>query len=224
MPCRAAYLWATSRGCRARCHRAGHADVRVPRSTRTKPPRPSGSDAALATATSAPGLGSPLPHLHRNWAHPCHICTGTRLAAATSALGLGSPLPHLHRDWGSAHPHLHQDRTVSRARPSHICTGTGPTLPPCHICTGTGPTLPPCHICAGTGLPRRACRKCKGPHKRCFDAVRCSKHANAPHSTTGAAKDRTAGQLGVLAALAGEPSPGADVAGVSPVPVQMWRG
>jgi hypothetical protein len=28
-------------------------------------------------ATSAPGLGSPLPHLHRDWAHPCHICTGT---------------------------------------------------------------------------------------------------------------------------------------------------
>ena len=20
-------------------------------------------------------LGSPLPHLHRDWAHPCHICT-----------------------------------------------------------------------------------------------------------------------------------------------------
>ena len=24
-------------------------------------------------ATSAPGLGSPLPHLHRDWAHPCNI-------------------------------------------------------------------------------------------------------------------------------------------------------
>jgi hypothetical protein len=23
--------------------------------------------------TSAPRLGSPLPHLHRDWAHPCHI-------------------------------------------------------------------------------------------------------------------------------------------------------
>ena len=37
-------------------------------------------------ATSAPGLGLPLPHLHRDparclsaldWAHLCHICTGT---------------------------------------------------------------------------------------------------------------------------------------------------
>ncbi len=43
-------------------------------------------------ATSAPGLGSPLPHLHRDraplphlhrdWARPCHICTGTGLAPA----------------------------------------------------------------------------------------------------------------------------------------------
>jgi hypothetical protein len=31
----------------------------------------------LTSATSAPGLGSPLPHLHRDWAHPCHIRTGT---------------------------------------------------------------------------------------------------------------------------------------------------
>jgi hypothetical protein len=47
----------------------------------------------LAHATSAPGLGSPLPtsagtglplpHLHRDWARPCH-CTGTALTATTS--------------------------------------------------------------------------------------------------------------------------------------------
>ena len=39
----------------------------------------------LAAATSAPGPSSPLPHLHRDRAHRCHICTWT-------------PLPHLHRD------------------------------------------------------------------------------------------------------------------------------
>ena len=56
-----------------------------------------------------------------DWAHRCHICTGTGPIArtvctgtgptsATSALGLGpSPSPHLHRDW---------------AHPCHICTGT----------------------------------------------------------------------------------------------------
>ena len=64
-------------------------------------------DMPKARATSAPGLGSPQPHLHRDWAHPCHICTGagltpaesasgTGLAPATSAPGLGSPLPHPH--------------------------------------------------------------------------------------------------------------------------------
>jgi hypothetical protein len=34
----------------------------------------------LTLPTSAPGLSSPLPHLHRDWAHPAHICTGTGLA------------------------------------------------------------------------------------------------------------------------------------------------
>ena len=38
-------------------------------------------------STSAPGLGSRLPHLYRDWAHPCHICTGTGLIPATSAPG-----------------------------------------------------------------------------------------------------------------------------------------
>jgi hypothetical protein len=72
---------------------------------------------------------------------------------------------------------LHQDW----ARPSHICTGTGPT--PAHICTGTGLALPqlhpdctcPCHICAGTlqyvvaerthDVPRVGC--CGGPTLHC---------------------------------------------------------
>jgi hypothetical protein len=35
-----------------------------------------------------------LPHLHRDRAHFCHICTGTGLISATSASGLGSSLPH----------------------------------------------------------------------------------------------------------------------------------
>ncbi len=65
---------------------------------------------ALAPPTSAPGLGSPRPHLHRDRARPAHICTGNGLAPPTSAPGLGSPRPHLHRDL---------------AHPAHICTGTG---------------------------------------------------------------------------------------------------
>jgi hypothetical protein len=34
------------------------------------------------------------PHLHRDWAHPCHTCAGTGLAPLTSAPRLDSPLPH----------------------------------------------------------------------------------------------------------------------------------
>jgi hypothetical protein len=86
----------------------------------------------LTPSTSAPGLGSPPPHLlrdsahpcahlhrdwahpcahlHRDWAHPCHICAGTGLIHATSAPGLGSPPPQLHRDW---------------AHPCHICAAAG---------------------------------------------------------------------------------------------------
>ena len=37
------------------------------------------------------------PHLRRDWAHPCHIRTGTGLAPATSAPGPGSPRPHRRR-------------------------------------------------------------------------------------------------------------------------------
>ncbi len=43
-------------------------------------------------ATSAPGLcAPPVPHLHRDWLGPCHICTGTGWARATSAPGLAGP-------------------------------------------------------------------------------------------------------------------------------------
>ena len=38
-----------------------------------------------------PGLGATLPRLHRDWAHPSHICTGTGLTPPTSAPGLGTP-------------------------------------------------------------------------------------------------------------------------------------
>jgi hypothetical protein len=47
----------------------------------------------LTPATSAPGLTPPLPHLHQDWAHRCHICTGTEAActrgpAAAAAIAL----------------------------------------------------------------------------------------------------------------------------------------
>ena len=68
----------------------------------------------------------------------CSACTPNLLrdrAHPTAARRLGSPLL----------PHVHWDR----ARPCHICTGTG--LTPFHICiAGLGSTLPLLH--RGTGL------------------------------------------------------------------------
>jgi hypothetical protein len=39
----------------------------------------------------APRQGSPLPHMHEIWAHPCHICTRSGLTYATRRLGAGVP-------------------------------------------------------------------------------------------------------------------------------------
>ncbi len=105
------------------------------------------------SATSSPGLGSPRPPLHRDWAHPSHhctgtwshpfhICTGPALTRATSAPGLGSQPPHLH--WDCAHP-------------CHICTGTALTRATSAPGLGSQPPhlhwdcAHPCHICTGDG-------------------------------------------------------------------------
>ena len=37
-----------------------------------------------ANASEGVGLGAPLPHLRRDWVHPCHIGTGTGLTPATA--------------------------------------------------------------------------------------------------------------------------------------------
>jgi hypothetical protein len=42
-------------------------------------PATSASESGLAPCHICGGTGSPLPHLHRDWAHPSHICAATRL-------------------------------------------------------------------------------------------------------------------------------------------------
>jgi hypothetical protein len=95
-------------------------------------------------ATSAPGLDSPLPHLHRDWTHP---------------------LPHLHRDWA----HRCHICTGTGLTPYHICTATlwsrgrasRPTLmlaaayrlhgsSPLQQCVPVRPRLPPNWPCIGS--------------------------------------------------------------------------
>ena len=126
----------------------------------------------IGTIEPAPGLGSTLPHLHRDgarayhisigdWGSPLpHLHEGLGLTPATSAQGRGSPLPHLHRDGGSPPPHLHRDWAHS----CHIYTATG--LTPATSTPRLGSVLPPlhrygahpCHIGTGTGLaPARIC-------------------------------------------------------------------
>jgi hypothetical protein len=121
------------------------------------------------SATSALRPGPPLPHLRRDWAHPCHscrdrvhpchICATTGLTPAisvpgpgptpaTSARGVDSSLPYLHPSLS----HLCQD-WAHWARLCHICAGTMHTRATSSPGLGSpGPHLHPdwahpCHIC-----------------------------------------------------------------------------
>ena len=96
-------------------------------------------DCARPSPTS-PKPGSPLPHLRRDRAHACHICT-------TSAQGPGSPLSHLRREW---------TRPLAISVP--VCAGDG--LTPATSTNGTGRgvasvehrrTAPALHSLAGAG-------------------------------------------------------------------------
>ena len=71
-------------------------------------------------ATSAPGLGSPRPHLRRDWAHPCHICAGTGLTPATSAPGLGRSCGG---SWTAVVPRELPDVHTADARQARVCDG-----------------------------------------------------------------------------------------------------
>ena len=74
------------------------------------------SPRAFARAPTRPAVHRHhRPHLHRDWAHPCHICTGTGLTPVHICTGTG-------------------------ARPCHICAGTGPA--PATSATGLGSPLP----------------------------------------------------------------------------------
>ncbi len=75
---RSCSAWASARPPAAAC-----ADATSRRRTHSHPfsnPILETSSCALLAhtlPTSAPGLGSPRPHLRRDWAHPAHICAGT---------------------------------------------------------------------------------------------------------------------------------------------------
>jgi hypothetical protein len=149
------------------------------------------------------------PHLHRDWAHPCHICIGTGPIPTTSAPGLRRPLPHLHRDW---------------AHPAHICAETGPA--PATSAPGLGPPLP--HLHRDAGLRSRISRAhC---HVEELARVELHTHAHAHARAHTRVLTRVCAHACTHARTFehgwGEPicTLTWSVAGVSPVPVQMWKG
>jgi hypothetical protein len=66
-----------------------HASPSLPAATTPSAPAAGCRISAVGSHSHRARVGSPLPHLFRAWAHPCHICTGTGLA----------PLPHLPPNW-----------------------------------------------------------------------------------------------------------------------------
>ncbi len=84
-------------GCRLTCIRRTRPRTAARRRFRPRPTRQARCRRRFRQPTSAPGLRSRLPHLHRDWAHPC---------------------PHLHRDWPQALADL--KRKMSRKTPSGV--------------------------------------------------------------------------------------------------------
>jgi hypothetical protein len=200
-------------------------------------PADSCTGTGLAPAISAPGLGSirphlhrdwaqPHPHLHSDWARPCHICTGTGLntptsalgpgpAPSTSARGRGSPsptsAPGLCGSYASSTPDdvlLYAELCgLATAHPAQfkliftVCTPVPLSLsryPQLHRPAPASTTA--CLAVANRGCPAR-------PVGRLLSTPRRGPRVHQVHA------DATG---------RGGPSPGADVGGVGPVPVQMW--
>ena len=119
------------------------------------------ADGCPARPTSAPGLGSPPPHLRRDWAHPRHICArfapGLGPPLPTSEPGTG-PTPCLHLSWDWARPsfaHLHRD-CLGSPRPTFApgLTGLAPPTSAPGLCRFDNRVL-----CMRFGELDRTCRR-----------------------------------------------------------------
>ena len=116
-----------------------------------------GPTRAVAATRSGPELGLPLPHLRRDWAHPCHICTGSGPAgmgrAAAGAVGPGGcrrTRPSSSRRWKRS---CGARRRSSRRSPSRQAAAPRPPMKP---------SLP------AARLPALAdeCRACRSSHPK----------------------------------------------------------
>ena len=105
-------------------------------------------------AASAPALGSPLPHLHRDWAHPCHVCTGTGLTTAAferwTAPNAPTSAPGLGRSMWATTPCMVSSISVPCSSAGPRCQPT-PLIPP----HPSRPTHPALHRRVGSPVARQ---------------------------------------------------------------------
>ena len=79
----------------------------------------------LAVATSAPGVGSRRPHLHRDGAHSCHICTrADHICAGTWLAARSLRLVKPHRGSVVWRLKCYTTCDASMQRTGMLCTGT----------------------------------------------------------------------------------------------------
>jgi hypothetical protein len=146
---------------------------------------------------------SPLPPSSsaRGWAHPRHICTGTGLtpAAPTSAPGPRAPLPHITSGAPLA-------RVVAHALRGRLRVARRETRSERSAERDDSPSAA-CVAYLGRRWQRR---RGKAQARLPVPAQMWPQHAGRAQSRCRCGR--------------GEPSPSADVAGASPVPVQMWQG
>jgi hypothetical protein len=181
----------------------------------SRPPPSHLTETGLTPATSAPGLGSPLPHLQRDWgstlprlsrgwAYPCHICIRTALIPAPSKqvrAGASPVLVEMWQSWwrcGQGEPSPGADVVRGEPSPGGDAGGGEPSA-------GADEALA---NRPHSNLAHRTIRRV------CFGVLPSEAVAR---KVSGMRRLRPGADVG-----RGEPSPSTDVA--APVPVQVWAG
>jgi hypothetical protein len=154
-----------------------------------------------------------LPHPRRDWAYSCHTMAepGTALPHPIFGVARGRCARAMHRRCRRTPSSRRRSRTSSRSS-SRKSTACGSAL---YRLSG--------HICAGsTDLRGRFCRG---------SALRCGRYKAFMQASLVQHDLRTSSLEELVRPTQsrrrcgrGGPSPGADVGGVGPVPMQMWQG